>query len=405
MNDTTRTSPALLALAGLSSGALSTLVSLRSSLAGVGVGFVFGLMLVGYFIGFEKQRSSLRLALFLCICTVAWPASSLSVFGTMVIAQAFSWIKPQTLSIPLPLFFVGGFTGALLVLGAGMVLFGHRLINGRVVAMTLLYAAGCGILGLLGATVDGMRTQGMYYSMRFLLLVWQAGTGLMLGVFLRQVRRLEFADFSRIPASSENGFEPVENPRLVAGVFLACLVGFLGIWLLHSFYVDQDSSRARTANERYLSETPSAENLPPIQPQSLEQALILDEIDGLYPSLALVQASGRLERLYSVGYSAVKDPPPGMFVQRIVRVDVTQVPSETWAQYRVKNPRLNVAVVSPASLTQVQRFGQSVIQDTYGNLCFHWPSGSFFVSVCFDTPQIQEAFVRRYLEKYPSSLT
>ena len=160
MYDTIRTSPAILSLVGLISGALTILVSSISGLHSIAVGFTFGLTLIAYFKGFERQDSPLKLVLFLCVCTVAWPVANLCAFGTMVLGQTYSWIKPQSLIIPLPVFFVGGFTGALLVLGAGAALFGCRRVGIRDIAMVALYSIGCGLLGVIGAAADGSRTQG-----------------------------------------------------------------------------------------------------------------------------------------------------------------------------------------------------------------------------------------------------
>jgi hypothetical protein len=403
MHETTRTSPALLALAGLISGALTIVVSSVPRMQDIGVGFVFGLVLIGYFKGYEKQRSSLKLALFLCICTIAWPASNLSAYGAMAIGLALSLANPESINVPLPVFFVGGFMGALIVLGAGTTLFGHRQLNGRAVGIALLYSVGCGVLGVIAAAADGIRTEGTYHNMRYLPLIWQPGTALMLGLLIRKDRESTVAEMRVLPVADETASK-AENPRLVAGAFLTLLVALIGVWVFNIVQAQREGVRAQVAQRRYDAEAPPSAELSPVESLPLEQLLVLDQIDGLYPSQALGERFGRLGRQYIVGYSAVKDSPPAMFVQRIALVEVVHVPNEAWAQYLAKNPRLNVVVVSPKSLTRVQRFGQTVVQDTYSNLCFHWPSSSFIVSVCFDTPQIHDAFLKRYLEKYPSSL-
>jgi hypothetical protein len=402
MHETTRTSPALLALAGLMSGAFAILVSSTPADFN-GIGFAYGLVLVGYFKGFEKQQSSLKLALFLCICTLAWLVANLCAFGAIVVSHALSSVEAQSLSIPLPVFFVGGFTGALLVLGAGIILFGQRQVNGHVVGTVLLCSVGSGILGVIGAAADGIRTQGTYHNMRYLPLMWQPGTALMLGLLIRRHGDPKVAEMIVTPVEDEAGSE-AENPRLVAGVFLALLVGLIGFWVFTRVQAEREGIQSQMAQKRYEADAPARAEVTLVEPLPLEDVLILDQVDGLYPWQASGELSGPVGRQYYVGYGAVKNPPPGKFVQRIALVDVVQTPNEAWAQYRAKNPRLNVAIVSPASLTNVQRFGQTVIQDTYGNVCFHWPSSSFVVSVCFDTPEIHDAFLKRYLEKYPSSL-
>jgi hypothetical protein len=114
---------------------------------------------------------------------------------------------------------------------------------------------------------------------------------------------------------------------------------------------------------------------------------------------------------YSVGYTKERDSQRWPIPDRIVAVNVTQLPNPEWARYRVKYPPINVAIDSPQSLTRVRKFGQTVVQDSHmrytnggGTLCFLWPSSSFAVSVCYESPKVDEEFLRKYLERYPSSL-
>ena len=128
-------------------------------------------------------------------------------------------------------------------------------------------------------------------------------------------------------------------------------------------------------------------------------------------------SSGELSRTlppainYSVGYVPTKEPLNGASIQRIVAVRVTQLPNAEWARYRVRYPMNNEAVTNPGSLTDVVKFGQTVVQDTAmrypnggGSLCFLWPSNNMAISICYETPEVNEEFIRQYLEKYPSSL-
>jgi len=401
---TIRTSPAFLALAGVISGAFAILISTTPQVNYIGVGLAFGLALITYFAGFEKQRSLLTLALFLCICTVAWPIANLVAFAAMVISHAVSSVDPPALSIPLPAFFVGGFAGALLVLGAGVIQFGSKQVNRRVVGMVLLCSAVGGVLGVIGAAADGIRTHWIYYDMRYLPLIWQPGAALLLGLLLRDNSNSTVAEMSVTPVAGE-AIPETEKPRWVAGVLLVLLLALIGFWAFTNVQTERAGIRLQLAAKHYEAEAPPRPGDTLVEPRSLEDVLILDPIDGLHPWQALAGRSWSLGRQYSVGYSAVKDPPPATFVQRIALVEVAQMPNEQWAQYQAKNPRLNVLVVSPDSLSKVRRFDQVVLQDTYSNLCFHWPSGNFVVSVCFDTPYIHDALLNQYLEKYPSSLT
>jgi len=176
------------------------------------------------------------------------------------------------------------------------------------------------------------------------------------------------------------------------------------------------TARRDAAYKRFLAEAPSVADLPRTEPLTPEQTLIVGEIAGLYPWAPMANSSGQLSPLsppavdYSIGYTATKDPPP-LSVRRMVAVGVTQLPNAEWARYRVKYPQPNVAIDSPQSLTNVSKFGQTIVQNTFmrypngdGTLCFLWPSGNFVVFVYYETRQVNEEFLRQYLEKYPSSL-
>jgi hypothetical protein len=72
---------------------------------------------------------------------------------------------------------------------------------------------------------------------------------------------------------------------------------------------------------------------------------------------------------------------------------------------------MNIAIDSPQSLTKVTKFSQTIVQNASmrypngdGTLCFLWPGGNLVVSVCYETPKVDEEFLKQYLEKYPSSL-
>lgn len=113
---------------------------------------------------------------------------------------------------------------------------------------------------------------------------------------------------------------------------------------------------------------------------------------------------------YSVGYTTTKDPGPES-VQRVVAVEVIEFPNPEWALYHVKYPALAYGTGVIPSYTKVKRLGQTVVQDATlrnrngsGRLCFLWPHETFVVSVCYETPDVNEEFIREYLDKYPSSL-
>jgi hypothetical protein len=179
----------------------------------------------------------------------------------------------------------------------------------------------------------------------------------------------------------------------------------------------QDAARRRHAER--LHDIPSVKNLPAIEPMKIEQVLILEQIDGLVPGKheqskpwfppSVDASSCPPEVDFRVEYLADRDGNTPAVV-----VEVHQYPNEAWPLYFVKwspipgilqdeNPRL--------VLTRVEKFRNQVVMDRQfrspdetGILWFFWPSGRNLVSITYRSRVIDEQFLRRYLEKFPSSL-
>ncbi len=160
------------------------------------------------------------------------------------------------------------------------------------------------------------------------------------------------------------------------------------------------------AQQQAIAEHPPIVDAPTFKFLAPEQALIVRNIAGLHPwspdSNLSAQSSPFMPTVmvYSVGY--IKAENPGPLVQRVVAVYVTEFPDAEWARYHVKYPQLSYGLGSVQSVKKVKKFGQTVVQT--GGRCFLWPHETFVVSVCYDTPEVNEEFIREYLEKYPSSL-
>jgi len=148
----------------------------------------------------------------------------------------------------------------------------------------------------------------------------------------------------------------------------------------------------------------------------VEQALIVSQIAGLYPWAPMTAPQAPAAPIqpraikYSIGYTGTFDPPVSS-IRRIVAVDVEEMPNADWARYNVKYPGLVLAIDFPKAFSRVTKFGQTVVQnammrypDGSGTQEFLWPSGRFVVTVRYETPDVNEEFLRQYLEKYPSSL-
>jgi len=419
MNQRTRNSLMLLAATGLVSAVLTLVAPFKTNFAEFTVGSVFGVAVAVYFVFYEGHHNPAKIAAFVCVCTAAFPLSEFVAFRLVEIFRVNGSMGSARLDIPMPVFFGAGCMGALPILAGGMFLFGPRNISWASLGKVLLWSLGGGFLGVVGGGADGILTQGTYNKMRLLFIIWQPGAALLLGLLL--IRDREALAMPSTVGSMGRPTKTLANRGvlLVAGAFFACVLGFLGYLVFRTVQSQRMIARRDAAYKRFLAEAPPIVGVPRLEPVTLEQAVIDREIGGLYPWLPMSRSSGQLSAIqppsvaYSIGYTTMKDPPIES-LQRIVAVTVTQLPSGEWARYRIKYPEYpgaNPAINSPQSLTNVTKFGQTIVQDASmrypnggGTLCFHWPSGNFAISVCYERPEIDEEFLRKYLEKYPSSL-
>jgi hypothetical protein len=200
-------------------------------------------------------------------------------------------------------------------------------------------------------------------------------------------------------------------------VFCGCLILPLGLLVLGRIQSEHQAANVLAAEQRAIAEAPPVVDAPTFKFLPPEQALIVREIAGFYPWLPDARIFAQVSHVmptvmrYSVGYTTTKDPPPPEPVQRVVAVEVTEFPNTEWAQYHVKYPQLSYGLGSAQSLTKVKKFGQVVVRDAShrnrnggGSLCFLWPHETFVVSVCYEMQEVNDEFIREYLEKYPSSL-
>ena len=410
MNQTTRSS-AILALAGLGSALISVTVNSLGDFEVFFVGFAFGVALASYFVVYEEYRNWAKLGGFICSCTAAYPAAFLIAFWLETIPpHDGSSMSSAKLDIPMSVFFGAGFVGAMIVFSAGVFLFGSRSVGWKSIAQVLLYSIGGGTLGAVGGAADGILTSGTYHQMRLLFLVWQPGAAVLLGLLLRQQRTTLVSTFTLLSPSRSS---TIRVRQIVSIIFFASVLGFLGLLVTRTIQSKRAVARRNAAYKQAIAEAPPIGNLPTVKAVPPEQALILREIGGLFPAtpLSITSATVPPAKIYSVGYTATKDPDP-LSMSRIVAAEVTDWPNAEWANYRIKYPRLDIFLADDSvHLTRMTKFGQTVVQDTRmrypngeGRLCFLWPSSTLVISVCYETPQVNEEFIRQYLAKYPSSL-
>jgi hypothetical protein len=406
----------LLAVAGLGSALLTVSGILKGDVAGfLGIGFLFGGALAVYFVVCENYRRPAKIAGFICACTAAFPASVLSIFPLMAEFPTQDTMSSPKIDFPAPEYFGAGCVGAFVVLAAGVFSFGRRNLNWTSTRRILLLTIGGGLLGVAGGRAGSARTNGTYHDMVLLFLIWQPGAAMLLGALLKwEMEPRAAPSMSATLVSAAPKIPANRDIGIVGRVFFACVLGFLGFLIIRSVQANRFRARQDAARKLSVAEAPSVVNLPRIEPLLPEQALIVKEIAGWYPISVMSNAYRPFGQVpaenYVADYSPTKEQPAGS-VYGVVEVIVTQLPNAEWARYRVNHPQTGADIQSPKSLTNVRKFGQTIVQDTSARdlgdratLCFLWPSGSFVVSVCYQTPKVNEDFLEKYLEKYPSSL-
>jgi hypothetical protein len=176
----------MLVLAGL----CSALVTIMAALGGVNVlkiavGLIFSLVLTIYFAVYEGHRNLAKIAVFIGVCTAAFPISMRLAFWLFGHASVEGAGGTAGLDVPAWVFLGAGFVGAFLVLGAGRFAFGPRNVNRVSAVRVILWSIGGGLLGVVGSGEDPR-------SLFLLLLFWQPGIALLLGLLLVQERKQEW---------------------------------------------------------------------------------------------------------------------------------------------------------------------------------------------------------------------
>jgi hypothetical protein len=244
-------------------------------------------------------------------------------------------------------------------------------------------------------------------------LVWEPGAALLFGLLLSRERKNVTQLRSSLTLDETPGFVRKRGLLIAAVVFFASVLAYLG------FFIPPTVKRLHreAAYKRFLAEAPSVVGLPDTTPISPEQALVVQEVNGLYPRgpARFLRVAHRIgprspvSLLYSIGYSITREPSPT--AQRIVTVEVAQWPNAEWARYDAKYPFPDRGWGDSPHLTRVKEFGNTIVQNSQmrypngdGTLCFLWPSERFVVTVCYETRQVNEEMLGQYLAKYPSSL-
>jgi hypothetical protein len=174
----------LLAAAGLGSALFTGMVEFAGYGQRVSEGLTFGVALAAYFVWYERYRNSVRMAVFVVACTMAFVVSLYAVFPLIILFPINHSMSSSSLDVPLPVFFGVGYVGAFIILAAGVFLFSPPGSTSKSLRRVALWSLGGGFLGVICGAVAGV-----YHSFPLLTLVWQPGVATLLGLLLEQKRK------------------------------------------------------------------------------------------------------------------------------------------------------------------------------------------------------------------------
>jgi hypothetical protein len=323
----------------------------------------------------------------------------------------------QPLDVPLPVPFLAGSLGAFIVFFSASALIGPANIVRRSTSRIVLWPLIGGVLAVVGwmaADAWPGKTGQTYQVLKVptaLYVIWQTGVALCIAVIAPAEER------QTAPASG-----PVERSmakKIVVGLLFAALFAFFG-WQTYG-HVQSERSRARSdaAREQLIAEAPSADALPPIEAVPPAQVVIAEDMGGYFAQRPSMQdmpggpgSPGFGPSLpphisYTAHYQRQKEP---LFSDGAVVVTVDQYPDSAWARYMAKYRGPYISPFEASAI--VTKFENRIYMDSAewyglrgGVLIFHWPSGGVAITIRYETNSaINDDFLKRYLEKYPSSL-
>jgi hypothetical protein len=404
------------------------------ALFGIFVGDIFGAVISVYFWIFPRCRSVAKLIEFTLASTFAY---IVALYVTMFSSEFIGFSSNTSASAgslktaPIGALFLGGASGAFIVLIAALLLFSSRPDPWRVVSRALQWSFVGGVLGMLGwasgpflgqvvlsalgqravLSLPGDAGTDYYYS---LYLVWQTGMGLVLGILLAQ-EAVQVTSFSDSISRSR-----IRSPQAVR-VARLCLVAIVVLALAYFARKEipdhYQSVRWQRAYLKHVAEIPSLENLHKVAAVPADQMLILNQIGEYVPSRAKVGESNPAlnaktgaptvprAQCYVIRYALPGAPDGGPRVGPHVDVQVQEYPNEAWAMYELGEQGF---ATNLADIEKLTKFGNRILAQTEfvgrgGGAFYFWSSANRLVILQFSSGDPDE-FLKEYLGRYPSSL-
>jgi hypothetical protein len=435
---------ATFSLLGLVSAVLSILIPalltargspvFMGSSLGLGPWDIFGAMISVYFWAFAGVRFVTKAIGLVVASTVAYfVAMILGMFAGMALSSAMGF-QLNTESAELgagmvaPLL-IAGTTGAFLIIVAVLRLYSEDTWRG-VLSKAFQWSWVGGVFALLGwglgpslgeaiwSALDSVALSDLGREMLThdatplngfsLHIVWQVGMAVALGVMLSEIQLVPTTSAARaIPARKFN----VGNAALF-GVMALVLIWF-GIRWAPDEYRDM---RWHRTYAKHVAETPSFENLPQIETAPADAMLILTPFGDYLPDEGHAGTARYTTSVpvqygaYTVRYSLAGAPKGGPYVGPHIDVQVQEWPNADWARWILAENGFSPGLQS--GMEQTIHFGNRIVgvqmtekaRQVWGSGGrFGWRSNNHTVVIEAYSVNPDE-FLRKYLEKYPSSL-
>jgi hypothetical protein len=445
------------ALAGLAS-ALVTIVAeavisrfipadpIRDILSDFLVGLNFGAAIAACLVIRRKVRSIWKILSLLMASIAAYDIAVKVTIAFFDIYPRSAGSSSESLDIPTSVFFPGGFCGSLIIFLAIVLLSNRGPVGWRLWGRVALFSAVGGLLGMLGWILTSTLGRALLFAEcglhllpwqtysqghdslqpghLSLFVVWQAGVALSTGILVSEQNttsaNVVAGPIARAATTETNVPIPL---RIASFIFFAGALVFLSSRVYLTLQVASQVAQRDQAYKHSVAEAPPVKDLPPMLQVPTEQTLIVDDMGGLFvthPSAREIpgrnDASGVAAPVPpSIEYYVTYKPTTEQYqlgVEPGVRVWITQFPNEEWALYKTKYPTgFNPALNDQKYLTRVAKAGNVIIMNTLmrypngaGPLSYVWRSGHFVITIQYETRDINEEFLTRYLEKYPSDL-
>jgi len=373
--------------------------------------FLFGLLLAGYLAWRHDVGSIFQLAGVVVVSVIAFVAALMFVLPLLGVVEAMAHSSDGMGELAVSrgmgpvgalVFGIGSALGAAIVAFGFLVVVPGNRISREMFGQIGVTAAAAGTLMFVGAFAS--RPSDMTLPI-VMFVMWHSAVAFVLAI---QSEALRDADHDVEAAELKPNLDPASPPvpsQVLAAApngsrqMLIVLAALVGLYVVHSVtmrviangYMERENAK----HERWLTEAPSGDNLPPLHQQPLGETFVATV------GTMTLQGEGHVRRDQAPpGSSPGRAQSPdfltysGHYSNALSEGSITiwQYPTKDWARYETRH--LIGMATSPA--------GDQFILNG-GNDEYYWFSDDKMIRVTGPRPSV-DALLSTYLKKYPSDV-